>query len=122
MPRSLNLFSDVSAEVEWGVHRAATHVFADREDPVTPLSERTIDEIMTVEWWCGLGIVDDSIEVGDEVEIRFGPWQAESQETETRVVDVVTKHPDLRSVHFWVHEDNPEGMFAPTHPDFARSA
>jgi len=120
MPQSPDLFSDVSAEVGWGVHRAATHVFADENAAVTPLSERTIDEIMTVEWWRDLGYVDDTIEVGDEVEMRFGPWQAEREEPDTRTVDFVETHPDLRSVHFWVHTENPEGMFAPAHPDFAQ--
>ncbi len=120
MPQRPDLFSDVDAEVSWGVHRAATHVFADGEAAVTPLAERTTDEIMTVAWWRDLGYVDDSIEAGDEVEMRFGPWQAERPEPETRVVDFVTTHPDLRSVHFWVHQENPQGAFAPAHPDFAQ--
>ena len=120
MPQRPDLFADVDADVAWGVHRAATHVFADGEDAVTPLPERTIDEIMTVDWWRDLGYVDNGITAGDEVEMSFGPWQAESETPETRVVDFVTTHPDLRSVHFWVHAENPQGMFAPAHPDFAQ--
>jgi len=120
IPRQPDIFSDVDAEVEWGVHRAATHVYADGQEEVTPLSERSIDEVMTVDWWRDLGYIDDSIEAGDTVELRFGPWQAESDTPEQRVVDFVTAHPDLRSVHFWVHQENPQGEFAPVHPEFAQ--
>lgn len=120
IPSNADLFEGVDSEDGWGTHKAATHVYADGTETVTPLSERSLEEILTVNWWRDLGYVDGSIEPGDTVEMRFGPFGRESSQPEERVVDFVTTHPDLRSVHFWVHEENPEGMFSPIHPDFAR--
>lgn len=120
IPANPDLFSDVDAEDGWGTHQAATHVYADGESTVTPLPERSLEDVMTVDWWRDLGYVDGSIEPGDTVELRFGPFGRENSEPRERVVDFVTTHPDLHSVHLWVHEENPEGAFAPVHPDFAR--
>ncbi|MDY6779865.1 MAG: hypothetical protein SV760_04845, partial [Halobacteria archaeon] len=37
---------------------------------------------------------------------------------EKRTVDVSKIHPDLRSLHVWIHVDNPAGVFNPVNPEF----
>jgi hypothetical protein len=116
-PQTPKLFSDVSEPPEWGVHKAATHLYADPDPTVTPLSERPLDELLRLDRWAHLIPPDPSIEPGDEVTRDFGIDDKEY----TRVVDAAAGHPDLRGVHFWVHLENPDGMFAPTHPDLKRT-
>jgi len=110
------LFSELSEPPEWEVHRAGTHVLADENDEVRPLPEWGINEIMTPGQWADLAPPRQDIEAGDEVTLEFGA----SRTSDTRIVDFVTTHPDIRGIHFWVHLENPEGMFAPAHPDFAQ--
>lgn len=111
-----SLFSDISEPPSWAVHKTATHVYADENEEVVPAPQRPLDEIMTPEYWTEFNPPNPDIEPGDEVTLSFG---ADSQK-ETRVADFVVTHPDLTSLHFWVHEENPEGIFAPVHPDFAQ--
>jgi len=120
IPQSPDLFSDVQEEeVQWGVHQAATHVYADGQEEVTPLSERSLDEIMNPDHWTEFNPPDTGLEAGDTVELRFGAAGVENP-PEERVADYVFSHPGLRSLHFWVHRENTEGMFSPVNPDFAQ--
>lgn len=116
VPQPPELFSDVDAEVEWAPHRAGTHILANEDDEVKPLPEWSIDELMTRGVWADLAPPDPNIERGDEVEVPFGA----SRTVDTRVADFVTTHPDLFGTHFWVHQENSEGMFAAVNPDFAQ--
>ncbi len=110
------LFADVSDPPEWSVHRAGTHVLADQTDQVKPVPEWSPDELTTPGVWADVAPPDDSVEPGDEYTARFGP----GRQTDTRIVDHVTTHPDVRGVHFWIHEENPEGIFAPAHPSWSQ--
>ena len=110
------LFAEVSEPPEWEVHRAGTHILADESDSVKPIPEWTPDELMTPGRWADLAPPRQDIEPGDEVTVEFGA----SRQTETRIVDHVTTHPDIRGIHFWVHEENPQGIFAPAHPDWSQ--
>lgn len=48
----------------------------------------------------------------------FGTLEAKQGDRTERVVDVVATHPDLNTLHAWVHTENPEGVFAPSNPEY----
>lgn len=116
VPEQPGLFSDVSEDFEWQIHQQGTHALSDGNDEVKPITEWSVDELMTPGVWAEIQPPNESIEVGQETEAEFGA----SRELDTRVVDFVTTHPDLRALHFWVHEENPNGLLSAVHPEFAQ--
>jgi len=97
---------------QWHTHHAARHVFAmgdgERADP----SAIALSELLTPGRWAEVPTGRD-VEPGDEVTADFGL----DGSAEPRVVDLAPPaHPDLLTLHAWVHAENPLGVFAPVNP------
>lgn len=115
-----DLFSDGNAEAaeEWHGHEAATHVFANGDGEQNDPSNLSLDELLVRDAWTEFSPPDESIEAGDTVALNWGtPHGKEGEKTE-RVVDLVTNHPPLKTLHAWVHAENPEGVFSPVNPEY----
>lgn len=115
-----SLFADDEAEAteEWHAHEAATHVFALPDEEETPLDDVSLDEWTTADYWTEFSPPDEELSAGDEVDLNWGTAHGKEGETETRVADLVTHHPELETLHVWVHADNPEGVFKPVNPEY----
>ena len=118
----LDLFNDEGEdETEvWHTHEGATHVFANgngKQDDPTKLS---FEELTTKANWAEFHPVDESLEEGDAIALNWGRANAkEGDDKEKRVVDIVANHPTIETLHVWVHMDNPDGVFAAVHPEYA---
>lgn len=120
LPADPDLFNDESAAATetWHVHEAATHVFALPDDTATSLQDLTLSDWTTRGAWTEFSPPNKDLQRGDTVALNWGtPHGKEGDRTE-RVVDFVTTHPDLTTLHAWVHTDNPDGVFAPVNPEF----
>lgn len=119
-PDPPNLFADgdASATETWSIHHAATHAFAtpshERRDP------RTLDAgtVLTDDYWAEFRPPDFDLKPGDRVSLDWGSTTGKSGDRTERVVDGVITHPDLRTLHVWLHEHNPAGVFAHDNPRF----
>lgn len=109
---------DAEAEEEWHTHEAATHVFAVPDGEATDMNEVSFEDLTTNDHWAEFHPPDGELARGDEVALNWGtPHGKEGDRTE-RVADLVTNHPGMHTLHAWVHVDNPEGVFAPVHPEY----
>lgn len=115
LSQSPDLFSEFD-DADWSVHGEATHLMATPDDEVADPAEMSLDELLTPDHWMEFAPPDRSIEPGDTVEKDF----TGDGEPEERVVDITFTHDSLVTLHFWVHEENPEGVFAPSNPNFAQ--
>lgn len=117
-----NLFADESSDEateEWHSHGAATHVFARPDGERTDVENVAFDDWLTNDHWTEFHPPSDELQAGDEVALNWGtPHGKEGDKTE-RVVDLVTQHPSLTTLHAWVHVENPDGVFKPINPDYA---
>lgn len=120
VPDDPDLFADENADAteEWHVHGAATHVFANGDGERTDPGTVPFDEWVTRDNWTEFSPPDDSVSAGDTVALNWGTPHGKEGETSERVADVVANHPDLRTLHAWVHLDNPEGVFNPVNPEY----
>lgn len=117
-PPSLFDDADADATEEWHGHDAATHVFAVPDGEATPLEEIPFEKWVTNDHWTEFHPPDEELERGDAVSLNWGSADGNEGDGEERVVDLVTNHPALHTLHVWVHMDNPDGVFAPVHPDY----
>lgn len=115
-----DLFADEDAEASesWHDHKTATHVFATPDGQRTEPSNITPEDWLTTDHWAEFRPPDENLEAGDTVSLNWGSLKAKEGETEERTVDFVVTHPTLTTLHAWVHEENPEGVFTPTNPEF----
>lgn len=116
-----DLFDDDTADAteKWHTHEAATHVFAngngDRDDP----KELSFESLTGKEHWAEFRPVDEDLEPGETVSLAWGkPNAKQGENREERVVDIVSHHPSLRTLHAWVHVENPDGVFKPVNSKY----
>lgn len=115
VPESPDLLATDAAE--WSIHQGSTHLFATEDDQVTPPPEVDFDTLATDDHWMEFHPPDDSIQPGDTVtEYDF----TKDGEPDERTVDAAISHPDLNTLHIWLFAENPDGQFAPVHPEFAQ--
>lgn len=121
VPENPDLFADENADAteKWHVHEAATHVFAVPDDERTKPSDVPPKQWLTNDHWAEFRPPDGDLEPGDEVSLHWGSLEAKEGEKSERVVDLAITHPDLRTLHAWVHTENPDGVFSPMNPEFS---
>lgn len=115
-----DLFADESATASesWHDHKTATHVFAIPDGQRTKPANVKPEDWLTNDHWAEFRPPDENLETGDTVSLNWGSLKAKEGETEERIVDFVITHPTLTTLHAWVHEENPEGVFNPVNPEF----
>lgn len=116
-----DLFDDenADAEEEWHTHEAATHVFALPDGEATPMDEVSREDLVTNDHWSEFHPPDEELARGDTVALNWGTTHGKEGDTTERVADLVTHHPDMHTLHVWAHIENPDGVFAPVHPEYA---
>ncbi|MFB6207057.1 MAG: hypothetical protein ABEJ05_11085 [Haloglomus sp.] len=96
----------------WHVHGTAQHLYADGNGSRTNPGSITAADLLTRDRWTEIP-GESGIEPGDAVTADWGLTGTET----TRVVDLAPPpHPDLLTLHAWVHTENPRGPFAGTNP------
>lgn len=120
---SPDLFADEYADASesWHPHKAATHVFAKPDGEQTTPKQVSLEGWTTNENWAEFRPPNPDLSAGDEVALNWGSLKAMEGEKSTRVVDVAATHPDLTTLHAWVHTENPEGVFNPMNPKWGGS-
>lgn len=119
-----DLFADDSAEAteNWHPHTAATHVLAVPDGKQTEPQNIPPDQFLENSNWAEFRPPDPDLQPGDTISLHWGSLEAKQGSLkESRTADLVQTHPDLTTLHAWVHADNPEGMFVPVNPDFSQS-
>lgn len=118
----LDLFSDEDADAdvqeEWHTHEAATHVFALGDGKQHHPDKITFEQLRTKDAWTEFHPPDESIKAGDTVSLNWGTTHGKEGKGEERIVDRVTTHPNIETLHVWVGEENPDGVLAPMNPRF----
>lgn len=84
----------------------------------TPLQDLTLTDWTKRGTWTEFRPPDRDLQRGDTVSLNWGTAHGKEGERTERVVDFVTTHPDLTTLHAWVHTENPEGVFASVNPKF----
>lgn len=105
----------------WYPHEAATHVFALGDGERTDPDDLTLEELRTRDAWTEFHPPDESLEPGDSVALEWDAAHSDppaESDGEERIADLVDTHPSLGTLHVWVHEENPGGLFAPVNPRF----
>ena len=118
----LDLFNDEDADATetWHTHEGATHLFANGNGEQDDPRDLSFEELTTKENWAEFHPVDESLEEGDTIALNWGRANAkEGDHKEERVIDLVANHPSVETLHAWVHVDNPDGVFAPVHSEYA---
>lgn len=118
VPEDPDLFADTGGSETWHVHEAATHVFALPDAKPTKPPNVPFDAWVTNDHWAEFRPPDPDLESGDPVALNWGSLEAKSGERTERIVDVAASHPDLNTLHAWVHAENPEGVFHPVNPEY----
>lgn len=118
VPENPDLFADSDGSEAWHVHGAATHVFALPDDRRTPPPDIPFEKWVTNDNWAEFRPPDPDLEPGDAISLNWGSLEAKTGDRTERVVDVVATHPDLNTLHAWVHTEKPEGVFAPVNPEY----
>ena len=95
----------------WSDHEPGTHFWA------APGGEVDVEvaDLLETSNWAAVHPPDRELSVGDSMDVEW----ADGTEEE-RVVDHVVQHPHINSLFVWVGTENPEGLFAPSNPDFAQ--
>lgn len=112
-----DLFSDEEANVEehWHTHHAARHVFTTGDGSVTDPSTLTVGDLLQRGRWAEVP-PEVSVEPGDDVTADWGLTGSE----ETRTVDLAPDpHPDLLTLHAWVHLRNRDHVLHGTNDNLA---
>lgn len=113
-----DLFADTDGSETWHVHDAATHVFALPDGEPTKPPTVPFDAWITNDNWAEFRPPDPELEPGDTVALNWGSLEAKTGDRTARVVDVAATHPDLNTLHAWVHTENPDGVFAPVNTEY----
>lgn len=119
---SPNLFNDENADAteKWHTHKAATHVFATENGTQDDPKNIPFSDLITNKNWAEFRPVDTDLTAGDTIALNWGHANAKNGENKTeRVVDLVSNHPSLTTLHAWVHVENPAGTFKPVHSKYA---
>lgn len=100
-----DLFSDeeeTAVEEHWHVHHSRRHLFATADDSVTDPSTLTVADMLQRGQWAEVP-PDTTVQPGDEVTADWGLTGSKG----TRTVDMAPEpHPDLLTLHAWVHLRN----------------
>ncbi|MFB6303088.1 MAG: hypothetical protein ABEH78_09545 [Haloferacaceae archaeon] len=120
VPENSDLFNDDAADATetWHSHKAATHVFAVPDGKTTSLKDLALSDWTKRGRWTEFRPPDRDLERGDTVSLNWGTPHGKEGERTERIADFVTTHPDLATLHAWVHTENPDGVFAPVNPNF----
>lgn len=119
-----DLFADDNADVteEWHTHPAATHVFAVPDDKRTAPKNVAPEQFLTNGNWAEFRPPNPDLQSGTTVSLHWGSLEAkQTSPKKERTVDIARTHPDLTTLHAWVHADNPDGLLNPTNSEFAQS-
>lgn len=126
IPTDPDLFADETADrsvtEEWHTHKAATHVCAVPDGTQTPPKEIGFEDWTTNTNWAEFRPPNTDLNAGDTIALDWGSMHGKEGETTERIADFVTTHPDLRTLHVWVHIENPDGVFAPINPDYTNKS
>lgn len=112
-----DLFSDEEADAEehWHVHHSRRHVFASGDGSVTDPGSLSVATMLQHGKW-GEVPPDQEVQPGDEVTADWGLTGTES----TKTVDLAAEpHPDLLTLHAWVHLLNRDHVLAETNKNQA---
>lgn len=118
VPENPDLFADTDGSERWHVHEAATHVFALPDEQRTQPADVPFDDWVTNGNWAEFRPPDSELKPGDTIPLNWGSLEAKQGDGTERVVDVAATHPDLNTLHAWVHTENPDGVFAPMNPEY----
>lgn len=117
-----DMFADEDGQETWHVHPSAEHAFVMRGDPSSEdfpesAADVPLDERLRSTNWLeiapGGSPGEPMLEPGT---MLVGDFRGE-RVMNTRAVVSSSVHPDLLTLHAWVHEDNPEGVFAGHNPE-----
>jgi hypothetical protein len=120
-----DVFNDEAADAteEWHVHHAAEHAFTLPVDPEAGLPEdfpAFADLLQTTNWvelTPGGEPGSPKFEHGEMLLTGLNSRRL----LDARAVVGSSAHPDLWTLHVWVHHDNPDGVFTAHNPDLPRS-
>ena len=117
----LDLFADEGTPYTeaWGTHHAATHVFATPDSMQRDANSFDLETLLQSDNWSEYTPADASLSPGDTATLDWGSTTGKTGDRTMRTVDFVITHPELRTLHVWLHMDNPDGVFAETNPRFA---
>lgn len=105
--------ADVPADEHWHVHHAARHVFSSGDDSIADPGSITVAQLLQRGRWAELA-PDEEVSPGDEVTADWGLTGS----TGSRVVDLAPEpHPDLLTLHAWVHLRNRRHPLFPVNPN-----
>lgn len=120
---------DAEASAEWHVHPGAEHVFTLPVDPEagppddfpeSPADVSLADLLRTTNWVeIATGGNPESPKF-DHGEVILTDFNAQKP-LNARAVVGASVHPDLWTLHAWLHHENPEGVFAEYNPDLPMS-
>lgn len=118
-----DLFADdADATEEWHTHAAATHVLAVPDGEQANPKNIAPEQFLTNSNWAEFRPPNPDLQPGTTVNLHWGSLEAkQTTPKEERVVDIAQTHPDLTTLHAWVHADNPDGLLNPTNSEFAQS-
>lgn len=122
-----NVFNDEKAEAsaEWHIHHGAEHVFTLPVDPEAGLPEdfpsspadATFQDLLRTTNWIEITPRGEpgspKFEHGEMIQTDLGSRKP----LNARAVVGTAVHPDLWTLHVWVHHENPNGMFTAHNPD-----
>lgn len=116
-----DLFDD-DGEETWHVHPSAEHAFVMRADPSSEefpesVADVPLDERLRSTNWLELAPGGSPGEPMLEPRTMLvGDFRGE-RVMNTRAVVSSSAHPDLLTLHAWIHHDNPEGVFTGHNPE-----
>jgi len=109
-----DLFSDAGGHGEhWHVHHSRRHVFSSGDDSVDDPQDMTVRQLLQRGRWAEVP-ADMAVEPGDDVTADWGLTGTENTATVDMALD---PHPDLLTLHAWVHLDNRHHALAPVNPN-----
>lgn len=117
-----DLFDDEDGEEAWHVHPSAEHAFVMQADPSSKefpesVADVPLDERLRSTNW--LEVAPGGSPGEPMLEPRtmlVGDFRGE-RVMNPRAVVSSSVHPDLLTLHAWVHHDNPEGVFSGHNPE-----
>lgn len=110
-----DLFTDATdgPEEHWHVHHSRRHVFSTGDGGTDGTGELSVRQLLQRGRWAEVP-PDEPVEPGDSVTADWGL----TGETDTRTVDIAgDPHPDLLTLHAWVHLRNRSHVLAPFNPN-----
>ncbi|WP_458207931.1 hypothetical protein [Haladaptatus sp. NG-SE-30] len=117
-----DLFDDEDSAETWHTHHSAEHVFAMRGDPRSEKFPESITDVPPAERvrstrWLEISPGGKPGEPMLEPKTALVGDLRGDEVTNARMVVSSSVHPDLLTLHAWVHQNNPEGVFAEINPE-----